>query len=64
MALGDNNFMLHKEGKGRLYYRIGMNYAPKSLFVKASNYGFLVSRKYAPAARDPKDNVQFDAEAK
>eukprot|EP00466_Bigelowiella_natans_P005341 jgi/Bigna1/75662/fgenesh1_pg.36_\ len=63
LALGDNNFMIHKEGKGRLYYRIGMSYAPKSLRVDAANYGFKVSRTYAPAGDDDKDNVVFDQAA-
>jgi len=59
-ALGDNNFILHKEGKGRLYYRMGMIYAPKSLKLSAANYGFLVERTYAAAGRDDPKNVRFD----
>jgi len=60
-ALGDNNFMIHKEGKGRLYYRIGLSYAPKALRLSAANYGFNVSRTYASAGDDDKENVVFDA---
>ncbi len=40
------NLYLQKDGKGRLYYRIGMNYAPKSLFVDAADHGFTVERTY------------------
>ena len=35
-----------KEGPGRLYYRIGMRYAPKNLQLAAADYGFAVSRTY------------------
>jgi len=42
----DKNLIIQKEGKGRLYYRIGLNYAPLSLELKAVNYGFKVERKY------------------
>ena len=29
--IGNNkNLILHKDGTGRLYYRIGLNYAPSS----------------------------------
>jgi alpha-2-macroglobulin len=40
------NFILSKEGAGRLYYRIGMQYAPASLQLKAADYGFAVTRIY------------------
>jgi len=62
MALGENNLFLHKEGPGRLYYRIGMSYAPKSLFVKASNYGFEVTRTYSNLKG--KESVAYDEEKK
>lgn len=42
----ENDLIIAKEGDGRLYYRIGMTYAPKSLFLKAVSYGFQVSRTY------------------
>lgn len=35
-----------KDGPGRLYYRIGLRYAPKSLALPAADYGFSVSRTY------------------
>jgi uncharacterized protein YfaS (alpha-2-macroglobulin family) len=45
---------IQKDGKGRLYYRIGMNYAPASLKLDPADYGFVVTRKYE-AVDDPKD---------
>ena len=41
-----SNLIVSKEGEGRLYYRIGMNYAPADLNLKAAEYGFTVSRTY------------------
>nr|HEX4318746.1 DUF6049 family protein [Kofleriaceae bacterium] len=43
-----------KHGAGRLYYRIGMTYAPESLKVEPADYGFVVERRYE-AVDDPKD---------
>ena len=37
---------IQKDGKGRLYYRIGMTYAPASLKLAAADYGFVVERTY------------------
>jgi uncharacterized protein YfaS (alpha-2-macroglobulin family) len=37
---------IQKEGKGRLYYRIGMTYAPASLKLEPADYGFVVVREY------------------
>ena len=45
---------IQKDGKGRLYYRIGMTYAPASLKLEAADYGFVVERRYE-GADDPKD---------
>ncbi|HEX5059400.1 MAG TPA: DUF6049 family protein, partial [Kofleriaceae bacterium] len=45
---------IQKEGKGRLYYRIGMRYAPQSLKLEPADYGFVVQRSYE-GADDPKD---------
>jgi uncharacterized protein YfaS (alpha-2-macroglobulin family) len=42
----NQSLIIQKEGKGRLYYRLGMNYAPKSLNLKEASYGFFVSRSY------------------
>ncbi len=43
---GAQNLALSKEGAGRLYYRIGMQYAPTSLQLKPADYGFTVTRSY------------------
>ncbi|MEZ4266129.1 MAG: alpha-2-macroglobulin family protein [Myxococcota bacterium] len=43
---GPQTLTIAKEGKGRLYYRIGMRYAPKDLNLEASDHGFVVGRTY------------------
>ena len=43
---GAQNLILNKQGDGRLYYRIGMKYAPKNLKLAPADYGFEVTRKY------------------
>ena len=43
-----------KEGPGRLYYRVGMRYAPKSLKLEPADHGFVVERVYT-GVDDPKD---------
>jgi uncharacterized protein YfaS (alpha-2-macroglobulin family) len=40
------NLTIQKDGAGRLYYRIGMKYAPESLKLEAADYGFTVERRY------------------
>lgn len=40
------NLILYKEGVGRMYYRLGLTYAPRDLNLDAASYGFNVSRKY------------------
>jgi uncharacterized protein YfaS (alpha-2-macroglobulin family) len=51
---GAQNLIISKDGAGRLYYRIGMNYAPSDLNLKPADYGFTVERIYE-AVDDPKD---------
>lgn len=51
---GAQNLILTKEGTGRLYYRIGMNYAPTNLKLKPADYGFTVERVYE-AVDNPAD---------
>jgi uncharacterized protein YfaS (alpha-2-macroglobulin family) len=51
---------IQKDGKGRMYYRIGMTYAPASLKLEPADYGFVVQRRYE-AVDDPKD-VTRDAQ--
>ncbi len=38
--------LLSKSGKGRLYYRIGLTYAPRSVQLQPLNAGFEVKRTY------------------
>src|SRR5204863_2785363 len=40
--------------KGRLYYRVGMTYAPESLDLAPDDHGFTVDRTYQ-AVDDPSD---------
>jgi len=49
--------VIAKEGPGRLYYRIGMKYAPKSLALAPLDQGFQVRRTYEPVTR-PTDVVR------
>ena len=51
---------IQKDGKGRLYYRVGMTYAPASLKLDPADYGFVVTRAYE-GADDPQD-VTRDAQ--
>jgi hypothetical protein len=51
---------LGKEGPGRLYYRVGLRYAPASLDLAPSEQGFTVERVYE-AVDDPAD-VRRDAD--
>ena len=37
---------IQKDGRGRLYYRVGMTYAPASLALAAADHGFVVDRRY------------------
>jgi hypothetical protein len=50
---------LQHEGQGRLYYRIGMEYAPADLQLDAARHGFQVARHYE-AVNDPDDVTQAD----
>jgi len=59
---GKADLVLYKEGAGRMYYRIGMRYAPKSLKLAPSEHGFHVEREYE-AVDNPKD-VTKDAEGR
>jgi hypothetical protein len=56
----EQNLVIQKEGAGRLYYRVGMSYAPSSLKLAAADYGFAVERRYE-AVDDPSD-VRRDAD--
>jgi hypothetical protein len=57
---GASNLILNKQGAGRIYYRIGMKYAPKNLKLAPADYGFEVTRKYE--AVDNPDDVRQEAD--
>lgn len=56
---GAANLIMDKQGAGRLYYRIGMKYAPKNLNLAPADYGFTVLRAYEAIdnAEDVKQNA-------
>ncbi|HTJ41383.1 MAG TPA: DUF6049 family protein, partial [Kofleriaceae bacterium] len=55
VAAKKSDLIIQKDGaKGRLYYRIGMTYAPASLQLQSADYGFVVDRLYE-AVDDPAD---------
>jgi uncharacterized protein YfaS (alpha-2-macroglobulin family) len=71
VAAHDNqNLTIQKDGAGRLYYRIGMTYAPADLKVPAADYGFVVERTYeavdnpADVTRDTQGTWHFKAGAR
>ncbi|MDP2316108.1 MAG: Ig-like domain-containing protein [Pseudomonadota bacterium] len=51
---GAQDLVVGKEGAGRLYYRVGLRYAPLDLDPEAADYGFAVTRAYEPVD-DPAD---------
>ena len=57
---GAANLTMSKEGPGRLYYRLGMSYAPTNLKLAPMEQGFTVERTYE-AIDDPAD-VSRDAD--
>jgi alpha-2-macroglobulin len=57
---GAQNLILSKEGAGRLYYRVGMQYAPTSLKLEPADHGFTVERVYE--AVEKADDVRRDGE--
>lgn len=59
-APGD--LVVEKRGAGRLYYRLGLSYAPKSLALDARERGFAVTRRYE-AVQDASDVTRDDSGA-
>jgi len=57
---GTSNLLIDRQGAGRLYYRIGMQYAPKNLKLDPADYGFTVLRSYEPV--DNADDVKQNAD--
>ena len=56
---GTNDLLLAKEGPGRLYYRIGLRYAPDSLALEPLDRGFTVERSYE-GVDDPADVLRAE----
>ena len=54
------DLVLSKEGTGRLYYRLGLSYAPTDLNLPPLDMGFVVTREYE-AVDDP-DDVSRDTD--
>jgi alpha-2-macroglobulin len=57
VAANPSDVTIAKEGAGRLYYRVGMRYAPESLELRPADHGFAVERRYE-AVDDPGDVVR------
>jgi len=57
---GKQNLVVGKDGPGRLYYRVGMQYAPTDLRLPPVDHGFVVSRLYEGA--DRAEDVKRDAD--
>ncbi|MCD9186257.1 MAG: MG2 domain-containing protein [Pyrinomonadaceae bacterium] len=53
------NLVLDKQGAGRLYYRIGLKYAPNDMRLDAADYGFALTRRYE--AIDNTEDVKQEA---
>jgi hypothetical protein len=47
-----DDLVLGKTGPGRLYYRLGLRYAPSDLFLSAEDRGFAVERTYLREGED------------
>lgn len=56
---GDPDLVIQKDGPGRLYYRLGLRYAPADLRLDPRDEGFVVVRTYE-AVDDPDDVVRND----
>jgi alpha-2-macroglobulin len=54
IAAGDTDLVVDKTGAGRLYYRLGLRYAPDTLDLDPRDEGFVVERTYE-AVDDPTD---------
>jgi uncharacterized protein YfaS (alpha-2-macroglobulin family) len=58
-AGGSENLILEKDGTGRLYYRLGLRYAPTDLNLDPLDMGFVVLRSYE-GVDNPEDVWQDD----
>jgi len=50
----EQDLVISKDGPGRLYYRLGLKYAPTDLWLDPLDMGFVVTREYE-AVDDPED---------
>lgn len=57
---GGKDIQIDKDGPGRLYYRIALDYAPINLHLPPASFGFTVDRSYE--AIDNSTDVRKDAE--
>jgi alpha-2-macroglobulin len=57
---GASNLLIDRQGAGRLYYRIGIQYALRNLRLDPADYGFTVLRSYEPV--DNPDDVKQSAD--
>jgi len=58
-ATADEDLIIQKDGAGRLYYRLGLKYAPTDLWLDPLDMGFVVQREYE-AVDDPEDVYRDD----
>ena len=54
LAVGDADLIVENDGEGRLYYRLGLRYAPDDFNLEALDRGFVVQRTYE-GVRNPED---------
>jgi uncharacterized protein YfaS (alpha-2-macroglobulin family) len=57
---GTQKLIISKDGQGRLYYRLGLRYAPKDLNLLPLDMGFVVQRRYEPV--DNPEDVSQDSD--
>ncbi|MFN2113687.1 MAG: Ig-like domain-containing protein [Anaerolineales bacterium] len=55
----EQDLIISKEGPGRLYYRLGLKYAPTDLHLDPLEMGFVVQREYE-AIDDPDDVTRLE----
>ncbi len=62
LEAGDDDLIVSKDGAGRLYYRLGLRYAPTDLRLDPLDRGFVVARTYEGV--DDPDDVRQDDEGR
>ena len=55
----EQDLVIQKDGTGRLYYRLGLKYAPTDLWLGPLDMGFVVQREYE-GVDDPNDVTRDD----